>query len=183
MRIFHHSWGRDDTWAADLMRQVTISVTQNDFEFLKWRADIKEGSRTSRLNSLKRLQLDEAATRAELGFTLFFLSAQRAHARIIPFWLKCHTLEPWPTTWRGVLKLSIRRKCEDIVHDDVNLLAFLYTSHRRVSKMHRCGFLWNCSPVYMPQCYAVLASGLHHVVSSTKDPAHTSRPTGRPTVP
>ena len=29
MRIFHHSWGRDDTWAADLMRQVTISVTQN----------------------------------------------------------------------------------------------------------------------------------------------------------
>ena len=28
---------------------------------------------------------------------------------------------------------------------------------------HECGFLWNCSPVYMPACYAVLASGLHCV--------------------
>ena len=70
-----------------LFREVETAHIQVDFGFLKWRAHIKECSRTSRLVSLKRLQLDEAAARVELGFTLFFLSAQRAHARIIPFWL------------------------------------------------------------------------------------------------
>ena len=43
-----------------------------DFGFLKWRAHIKIGC------SLKRLQLDEAAARVELGFTSLERAAQKA---------------------------------------------------------------------------------------------------------
>ena len=44
----------------------------------KWILDSSSGVRTSRLVSLKRLQLDEAAARIELGFTSLEHAAQKA---------------------------------------------------------------------------------------------------------
>ena len=60
----------------------------------KWILDSSSGVRTSRLVSLKRLQLDEAAARIELGFTSLEHAAQKA-----PKMTSMRTLRGTCKTW------------------------------------------------------------------------------------